>query len=250
MTDTQTAQEFSGDFYDLFEQTLSNEDLKNIQGIRSDTLMWVSGDWQEKVESTMVTNNQERKTLKERIKAEEINMMLFDDLIAFDRFAKTIEETTGRKLLPQDNPHILALMTRKNNSIINGILEKNTVDSNGNVINDKDNLDKIVKDVGENILAFEAYLKVKHALTLQDKGHQILNKELEVSQDKIDMMELRYPEFKAQSERLYEWYDTFFKAWVIDTNMLGKDSKAIYKAMREQYPYYVPMFRSMKKIRW
>ena len=30
--------------------------------------------------------------------------------------------------------------------------------------------------------------------------------------------------------------------------MLGKDSKKIYKVMREQYPYYVPMFRSKESL--
>ena len=48
MTDTQTAQEFGGEFYNLFEQTLDKKDLKNIQDVRSDTLRWVNAEQDEK----------------------------------------------------------------------------------------------------------------------------------------------------------------------------------------------------------
>ena len=36
------------------------------------------------------------------------------------------------------------------------------------------------------------------------------------------MMELRKSSIQELSERLYDWYDKFFKAWVVDTNMLGE----------------------------
>ncbi|MDD3174566.1 MAG: hypothetical protein PHF63_13060, partial [Herbinix sp.] len=248
LTDTKTAREFGGEFYNLFENSLNKQDLKNIQTVRSDVLRWLNGEWEEQFDSTMVTVNEvKRKDLKSRINAEEINMMMFDDLIPLDRFSKVVEDTTGRKLSPEKNPYMLALMTRKNNAIVDGILQGKTVDTESNVIN-KDSLLSIVDETGKDINAFERYLKLKHALTLKNQGHQVLPDSIEVSKEKIELMEQQYPKFKEQSERLYKWYDTFFKAWVIDTNMLGKDSKKIYEKMREMYPYYVPMFRDKRSL--
>ena len=80
------------------------------------------------------------------------------------------------------------------------------------VINNKDNLDSIMEDVGEDLEMFELYIKRKHALTLQSQGHQIFSDEIELSQDTINMMEKQFPKFKEQSERLYEWYNTFFQS--------------------------------------
>ena len=68
--------------------------------------------------STIKPANKDKKSFSEKVNAEEINMMLFDDLIPLDRFNKTVESATGRRVNPKDNPYFLALMTRRNSGII------------------------------------------------------------------------------------------------------------------------------------
>lgn len=243
LTDTKTAKDFSKDFYNTFEQSLDAKDLKSIQEIRADVLRWVNGEWMEKAKKTMVTADENRKTLKDKISSENANMMFFDVFAPFNRFVNVIEDTTGKKVPPSLNPYLLALQTNKNGGRIDSILRGEMSSPKNKIIFKEDNLQKILNDLDKNTSEFELYLKLKHALTLEDKGHQIFPKDIEVSQERLDAIEQQFPKFKELSERLYKWYDTYFKAWVIDTNMLGPDSKKIYEVMREKYPYYVPMFR-------
>ncbi len=243
LTDINTAKEFAGDFYNTFEQSLNLKDLKNIQEIRADVLRWVNGEWMEKAKKTMVAADENRKTLKDKITAENANMLFFDVFAPFNRYVKTIEDSTGKKVPPSLNPYLLALQTNKNGGRIDSILRGEMSSPTNNIIYKEDNLQKILDASGKNTSEFELYLKLKHALTLEDKGHQIFPKDIEVSQERLNAMEQQFPEFKELSERLYKWYDAYFKAWVIDTNMLGPDSKKIYEVMRKKYPYYVPMFR-------
>lgn len=249
-TDPITAEQFAGDFFELFEETLSKEDLKNIQIVRSDVLRWVNAERSEKRQSTIVPLSQKKKLgerISEVINFEKYNMILFDKYAPLQRFVKTVEKLTGRKVVESLNPHVLVERTYKNDAAIEGIIRGQLRNTKGEDIQTDDNLQKIVNEVGKDMAAFEDYLKLKHAITLENKGHQIYSRDIynnvkEMEQD-LATIEQEYPKFVEQSERLYDWYDKFFKAWVVDTNMLGKDSKKAYQTMREEYPYYVPMFR-------
>lgn len=247
-TDTQTAQEFGGKFYDLFESTLSKQDIRNIQAIRSDALRWVNAKQDEKALSTIISISKTKKSafkkISEVLNFEKVNITLADKFAPLQRFADIVEKTTGRKLNESINPHILAERLYKNDSLIEGVIRGKLINPKyENIDSATESLQKIVDSVGNDLGMFELYLKRKHALTLKNQGHQVFSNEIELTQNIIDTMEQQHPNFKEQSEKIYKWYDSFFKAWVIDTNMLGKDSKQIYKSMREQYPYYVPMFR-------
>lgn len=249
-TDPNTASEFAGDFYELFEKTLSKDDLKNIQEVRSDTLRWVNAERAEKRQSTIVPLSQKKKVserISETIKFEKNNALLFDRYARIQEFTKTVEKLTGKKLPPSLNPHLLVERTYKNNSTIEGLIKGQLRDTEFKPLDTDDSLQKIVDDVKRDVTQFEDYLKLKHAITLAEKEHMIYNTDIyndikDMQQD-LKFIEQQYPQFIELSERLYDWYDKFFKAWVVDTNMLGEDSKKIYAKMRQEYPYYVPMFR-------
>jgi len=249
-TDTQTARDFAGDFYELFEQTLFKKDLKNIQEIRSDVLRWVNAERAEKRQSTIVPLSQKKKVserISETIKFEKANSVLFDRYAPIQEFVKTVERLTGRKLPASLNPYMLVERTYKNNARIEGIIKGQLTDPEYNPLDTDDSLQKIVDDVKRDVTPFEDYLKLKHAITLAEKNHMIYSPDIynnveDMRQD-LEFIEQQYPQFIELSERLYDWYDKFFKAWLVDTNMLGEDSKKIYTKMRQEYPYYVPMSR-------
>ena len=252
-SDPKTALEFAGDFYNLFEETLDKKDLKNIQAIRSDVLRWVNAESLEKAMSTNVPLTEQNKvSAKERIEEattfEKYNTMLFSEYAAIERFSKTVEKLTGKKLEESLNPYVLVESTYWNDSLINGLLTGQLRDSKLQPLDIEDSLEKIIDDVGNNVPLFEHYLKLKRAISLMEtKGHMFYNteiyKDIDDMKQNLAYVEETNPELIEQSERLYKWYDKLFKAWVVDTNMLGKDSKEIYKKMREQDPYYVPLFR-------
>jgi hypothetical protein len=249
-TDPTTAKEFAGEFYNLFESTLDKTDLKNIQEIRSDVLRWVNAERAEKRQSTIVPLSQKKKVserISETIKFEKANSVLFDRYAPIQEFVKTVEKLTGRKLPASLNPYMLVERTYKNNARIEGIIKGQLTDTEYNPLDTDDSLQKIVDDVKRDVTPFEDYLKLKHAITLAEKNHMIYSPDVynnveDMRQD-LEFIEQQYPQFIELSERLYDWYDKFFKAWVVDTNMLGEDSKKIYTKMRQEYPYYVPMFR-------
>ena len=249
-TDPTTAAEFAGDFYTLFEQTLDKKDLKNIQAVRSDVLRWVNATREEQRQSTIVPISQKEsigERISEVVKFEKVNSILFDKYAPLQNFVNTVEKLTGRKLRESLNPHVLVERTYKNDGYIEGLIKGQLRDTKFDELDTDDSLQKIVDDVGKKTTPFEDYLKLKHAITLAEKGHMIYSDKIysnieDMKQD-LAYIEETNPEFTEQSERLYDWYDKFFKAWVVDTNMLGKDSKKAYDTMREEYPYYVPMFR-------
>jgi len=245
-----TAEEFAGEFYNLFENTLDKTDLKNIQEIRNDVLRWVNAERAEKRQSTIVPLSQKKKVserISETIKFEKANSVLFDRYAPIQEFVKTVEKLTGRKLPASLNPYMLVERTYKNNATIEGLIKGQLRDTEFEALDTDDSLQKIVDDVKRDVTPFEDYLKLKHAITLAEKNHMIYSPDvynnIDDMQQDLEFMEQQYPQFIELSERLYDWYDKFFKAWVVDTNMLGEDSKKIYTKMRQEYPYYVPMFR-------
>jgi len=252
-TDPTTAAEFAGEFYNLFESTLDKTDLKNIQEIRSDVLRWVNAEQKEKAMSTNIplteqTKANSKKKIEEATTFEKYNTILFSEYAAIERFTKTVESLTGRKLRESLNPYVLVEATYQNDGLINGLMTGQLRNAKLEPIKTDDNLGKIIDDANNDIREFEHYLKLKRAAhLLETKNHKFYADDIysgvDDMQQNLKLLEQEYPKFVELSERLYDWYNKFFKAWVIDTKMLGKDSEKVYKEMRKQDPYYVPLFR-------
>ena len=60
--------------------------------------------------------------------------------------------------------------------------------------------------------------------------------------DQVSAWESEHPEFKTHAQELYEWWDKFMTAWLVDTGLL---EKKLYIRFKVMYPHYVPMYRQV-----
>ncbi|MBR0282244.1 MAG: DEAD/DEAH box helicase family protein, partial [Oscillibacter sp.] len=97
--------------------------------------------------------------------------------------------------------------------------------------------------------AFGEYLIVRNApswiaddkrVLANDRKNNLLYCELREKE-----LEQQYPQFKAASEALYEFWDSFMKIYVVETGLISQEQ---YDAMRAKHPYYVPFRRVMDDV--
>jgi predicted RNA methylase len=93
---------------------------------------------------------------------------------------------------------------------------------------------------------FGEYLVVKHGPERLKEGMRIFADDRKNSSSFMEArqaeLEEQYPNFKAASERLYEFQTDFLKAWGIDTGLVSKESADKWA---ERWEYYVPLNRAV-----
>ena len=93
---------------------------------------------------------------------------------------------------------------------------------------------------------FGEYLTVKHGPERLREGMRIFaddrkNSSKWMMQRQAELEE-QFPEFKAASERLYQFIGDLYKVWGVDTGLIAEDT---LKQWRERWQYYVPLNRAV-----
>lgn len=97
-------------------------------------------------------------------------------------------------------------------------------------------------------LDFGEYLIVKHGPESLAEGMRVFADDRKNSTAFMERrqaeLEQKYPQFKAASERLYEFQKNFLKTWGVNTGLVS-ESKA--KSWADRWSYYVPLNRAVSK---
>ena len=163
----------------------------------------------------------------------------FDDIVEFENFGKA---------------HDLGMKERAANSIVNGRLTIAFTDNHGKVIGSS--LAAVLEEGGINDLnvkAFESYLTARIALDRIEAGEKDSSIGTRVYADEelqnrdniiedIKAYELKNPTFADAAKGVYE-YENHLLDIAVDSGII---SEKLSKSLRELFPHYVPLYRSMR----
>lgn len=163
----------------------------------------------------------------------------FDDIVEFENFGKA---------------HDLGMKERAANSIVNGRLTIAFTDNHGKVIGSS--LAAVLEEGGINDLnvkAFESYLTARIALDRIEAGEKDSSIGTRVYADEelqnrdniiedIKAYELKNPTFADAAKGVYE-YENHLLDIAVDSGII---SEKLSNSLKELFPHYVPLYRSMR----
>lgn len=163
----------------------------------------------------------------------------FDDIVEFENFGKA---------------HDLGMKERAANSIVNGRLTIAFTDNHGKVIGSS--LAAVLEEGGINDLnvkAFESYLTARIALDRIEAGEKDSSIGTRVYADEelqnrdniiedIKAYELKNPTFADAAKGVYE-YENHLLDIAVDSGIV---SEKLSNSLKELFPHYVPLYRSMR----
>lgn len=251
--DPKEAMEFGPSFYPIFEKSLSKQDLNVMQQKQQEMQNFMQSSLDDMFATTMVSygTNDDIRNIKDKSKYLQMRLqaMLFDDSIGLLNLAKFVEKSTGEKLLPSENPHLINLQTKASKQVASAMIGEIRPGSLTGMINpdyervyDK-TFGEVLGPIADKVDSFSTYIKNKHAIDLVETGHQVYSPEMTIGmmREHIELAEKNNPEFVTVAKDLREWWNVFMEEWVVKTGLISTES---WKAMQDLYPNYVPMFRA------
>jgi hypothetical protein len=227
-------------FYDIFESLISESDMKKLKAVRGDILNFLAASVEEQAKTTIHPYGEKAKT-----SLEEKRMAIYSEWVngyeSFEVMNRKIKELTGREIAPSDNAYYLALQSQRGDVLAHRLVHGRLVDLQGNPIGES--FSSLYENINKKERAdFDLYLKFVHALDWMDQGKMVFSPDYSRSdiEAAISRLEARYPHFSATANSIYEWWDKFVRAWLVDTGFMEEE---VYETMHEMYPHYVPNFR-------
>lgn len=183
-----------------------------------------------------------KKTAKERV--QNFRVQALDSTLAFDEMSKRLRKDKGKDYMMSEDPRMIALKNNRIDNFIRANFESQLVDVQGNTILDRGLADNFNGIDADQMTDFNAYLLLVHEIDRARAEKSIFGNQFNEQQimEAIREQEAKHPSWKQNRLDLQEWYDAFFRAYVVDTGVL---TQAEYDTMRRMYPNYVPTYRQM-----
>ncbi len=266
-------------FYETFELALDKKTLKDVKAIRADILAFTTKNTTERMRGQVRTREEVR--AEDRIHIHDLKTpnTVFGKMIkgfdkvygnfqenfvdstwAASKVVKDIEKASGRKLTPKENLQLALEFSGSNASVTDTLITRGFIKPNGELTG-RESFASIIKETEDKGAKagrtskqnafddFALYLIARHAIDRERMGQTTMSQDatggdnIAAYEQIIRDMDSKYGGlFEEQSNAVYEWYDAFMRAWMVDTGLL---SEAKYEVMRGMYPHYVPMFRVM-----
>jgi hypothetical protein len=245
LIDPQGAYEFAElennrNFYDIFESMVSELDMQKLKAVRGDILNFLAASVEEQAKTTIHPYGEKSKS-----SIEEKRMAIYSEWVngyeSFEVMNSKIKELTGKEVAPSDNAYYLALQSQRGDVLAHRLVHGRMVDPQANVIGGS--FASLYENIKKKERAdFDLYLKFVHALDWMDHGKMVFSPDVSRSdiEAAINRLEARYPHFSTTANSIYEWWDKFVRAWLVDTGFMEAE---VYETMHEMYPHYVPNFR-------
>lgn len=266
-------------FYETFELALNKKTLKDIKAIRADILAFTTKNTTERMRGQVRTREEVR--AEDRLHVHDLktpNRAMGKLIQGFDRaygnfqenfidstwaaskVVKDIEKASGRKLTPKENLQLALEFSGSNASVTDTLITRGFIKPNGELTG-RESFADIIKATEEKGAKagrtskkkafddFALYLVARHAVDRENIGQTTMSQDatggdnIAAYEQLIRDMDSKYGGlFEQQSDAVYEWYDAFMRAWMVETGLLTEEK---YEMMRNMYPHYVPMFRVM-----
>lgn len=266
-------------FYETFELALDKKTLKDIKAIRADILAFTTKNTTERMRGQIRTREEVR--AEDRLHVHDLktpNRAMGKLIQGFDRaygnfqenfidstwaaskVVKDIEKVSGHKLTPKENLQLALEFAGSNASVTDTLITRGFIKPNGELTG-RESFASIIKET-ENQGAkagrtskknafndFALYLIARQSIDRERMGQVTMSQDatggdnIAAYEQIINDMDKKYGGlFEQQSDAVYEWYDAFMRAWMVETGLLTEEK---YEMMRNMYPHYVPMFRVM-----
>lgn len=266
-------------FYETFELALDKKTLKDIKAIRADILAFTTKNTTERMRGQVRTREEVRaedrlhiNDLKTPAKALDklrdgfdkaygnFQENFIDSTWAASQVVKEVEKASGRKLTPKENLQLALEFAGSNASVTDTLITRGFIKPNGELTG-RESFASIIKET-ENQGAkagrtskknafndFALYLIARQSIDREKMGQVTMSQDatggdnIAAYEQIIRDMDSKYGGlFEKQSDAVYDWYDAFMRAWMVETGLLTEEK---YGVMRSMYPHYVPMFRVM-----
>lgn len=266
-------------FYETFELALDKKTLKDIKAIRADVLAFTTKNTTERMRGQVRTREEVRaedrlhvNDLKTPAKALDklrdgfdkaygnFQENFIDSTWAASQVVKDIEKASGRKLTPKENLQLALEFAGSNASVTDTLITRGFIKPNGELTG-RESFASIIKETEDQgakvgrtskknaFNDFALYLIGRQSIDREKMGQVTMSQDatggdnIAAYEQLIRDMDSKYGDlFEKQSDAVYEWYDAFMRAWMVDTGLLTEEK---YGVMRSMYPHYVPMFRVM-----
>lgn len=260
-------------FYDVFESTVSKEDLKRLKHIRSMVLALSDKGATERVASSVITKKQAEKQSRTTFdsKFDQFMSGMVDSTYKADKIDKQIEEAIGRKLSPSENLQLAFEYAGSASSMAYTIIQEEYMDPNGNVRKDIGSFKSILSDLDKKVTKqvtqknrfkdtwsedFNVFLKSMHSIDWENMQKKTISSDLSGDytgetehESNIRLYEAALNELRAKygtlfddaAQKIYKWNDQFMRDWAVGTGLMTLED---YEHIHEMYPHYVPMFRA------
>ncbi|MCI3922428.1 hypothetical protein MO973_19535 [Paenibacillus sp. TRM 82003] len=138
------------------------------------------------------------------------------------------------------------------NQLANVIISDKFVTPEGQVVGE--GLQNIIRKVGRgNYNAFGDYLVARHARTRMARGEAVYDKKLEMTpeklQERIGILERRYPEFAAIAKEWDGYYRNMRSVYGVDGDLISKDLAAYLEKENPNYASMRRQFTNLEKIK-
>lgn len=266
-------------FYETFELALDKKTLKDIKAIRADVLAFTTKNTTERMRGQVRTREEVRaedrlhiNDLKTPAKALDklrdgfdkaygnFQENFIDSTWAASKVVKDIEKASGRKLTPKENLQLALEFAGSNASVTDTLITRGFIKPNGELTG-RESFADIIKATEEKgakaghtskknaFNDFALYLIARQSIDREKIGQVTMSQDatggdnIAAYEQIIRDMDSKYGGlFEEQSNKVYDWYDAFMRAWMVETGLLTEEK---YGVMRSIYPHYVPMFRVM-----
>ncbi len=266
-------------FYETFELALDKKTLKDIKAIRADVLAFTTKNTTERMRGQIRTREEVR--AEDRLHVHDLKTPnramkklvdgfdkaygnfqenFIDSTWAASQVVKKVEKASGRKLTPKENLQLALEFAGSNASVTDTLITRGFIKPNGELTG-RESFASIIKET-ENQGAkagrtskknafndFALYLIARQSIDREKMGQVTMSQDatggdnIAAYEQLIRDMDSKYGDlFEKQSDAVYEWYDAFMRAWMVETGLLTEEK---YGVMRSMYPHYVPMFRVM-----
>ncbi len=245
------------DFYSDFVSTLSKEDLKAINEIATSINEYMSMDFDERVQSSIISGKDAEKTSASE-KRRRFYTNWVDSFHPLKEATEFVKQANGIGTVAREkNAYVLATNSLNAATIARHITCNGMTDMNGRTNLGKSFVD-CIKDVdSKDLNALDEYLVLKHSLewleSKNGKNKRVFADDSLQNPDeirkKIADIESKHPEMKKAAENLYEYQDNILRYFVIEAGGMSEKS---FEHLKELYPCYVPFYRAVgkeKKIR-
>ena len=183
-----------------------------------------------------------KKTLRESVL--DLRTKLLDKSLAFDPISQALHDLKGKDYLYAEDPRNIALKNNRVEGFIESNISENLVDMIGDVILPRGFADNFAGISWQQAKDFSHYLLVYHEIDRMRQGKSMFSNQYTEQQLRQDIarIESEHPAWKNNKTMLHEWWDTFFKEYVVKQ---GKITQSEYDHMKAMYPNYVPTYRVM-----
>lgn len=183
-----------------------------------------------------------KKTLKESVL--DLRTKLLDKSLAFDPISQALHDLKGKDYLYSEDPRNIALKNNRVEGFIESNISENLVDMIGDVILPRGFADNFEGINWQQAKDFSHYLLLYHEIDRARAGKSMFSNQYTEQQlrQNIARIENEHPAWKNNKAMLHEWWDAFFKEYVVKQ---GKITQRQYDHMKDMYPNYVPTYRVM-----